>query len=165
MRFLIIFTVIISVCLGSLFIACQTTPQKSYEEEWIGLFDGSNFEDWTPKFKGYELGVNYRNQFALEDSLLMIRYQPTDSFTGTFGHLFYKEKFSHYRLKVKYRFIGDQMTGGPAWAFRNNGLMLHSQKPQSMGKDQDFPISLEVQLLGGDGINARPNANLCTPRN
>lgn len=32
-----------------------------------------------------------------------------------------------------------------------------------MGVDQDFPISVEVQFLGGDGENPRTTANLCTP--
>jgi hypothetical protein len=32
-----------------------------------------------------------------------------------------------------------------------------------MLKDQDFPISIEVQLLGGKGSGDRPTANLCTP--
>jgi hypothetical protein len=41
--------------------------------------------------------------------------------------------------------------------------MVHSQSPESMGLDQDFPTSLEVQLLGGDGVHERPNGNVCTP--
>ena len=49
-----------------------------------------------------------------------------------------------------------------AWAIRNNGLMLHSPDPKTMLKDQDFPISIEVQLLGGFG-KPRTTANLCTP--
>ena len=41
--------------------------------------------------------------------------------------------------------------------------MIHCQRPESMGKDQDFPISIEVQLLGGPATGDRPTANLCTP--
>ena len=42
--------------------------------------------------------------------------------------------------------------------------MLHCQKPSTMLKDQDFPISIEFQLLGGlsDG-KPRSTANVCTP--
>jgi Domain of Unknown Function (DUF1080) len=40
--------------------------------------------------------------------------------------------------------------------------MLHSPDPKTMLKDQDFPISIEVQLLGGYG-KPRTTANLCTP--
>jgi hypothetical protein len=138
----------------------STTPNK---EEWISLFDGSSIENWVPKFTGYELGVNYNETFVLKDSLLSVRYAVQDTFNAAFGHLYYKEKFSHYRLKARYRFVGEQMTGGPGWAFRNNGLMLHCQDPATLGLNQDFPISLEMQLLGGDGINPRTNANLCTP--
>ena len=32
-----------------------------------------------------------------------------------------------------------------------------------MAKDQSFPVSIEVQLLGGDGKNDRTTGNLCTP--
>ena len=150
----------IAICLLN---ACQSAAENQDMEEWIYLFDGSDMKDWTPKFTGSALGVNYKNRFTVKDSLLSIRYSARDTFSSNFGHLFYKQKFSHYRLKATYRFVGEQMKGGPGWAFRNNGLMLHSQDPGTMGLHQDFPISLEVQLLGGDGSNNRTNANLCTP--
>jgi hypothetical protein len=41
--------------------------------------------------------------------------------------------------------------------------MVHGQSPESMTRDQDFPISIEVQLLGGLGEGERTTANLCTP--
>jgi len=143
--------------------ACQQTPEHNTKEEWISLFDGANYDDWTPKFAGSELGVNYKDRFVYKDSLLSVRYTAIDSFKGNFGHLYYKDKFSHYKLRAKYRFVGEQMTNGPGWAVRNNGLMLHCQEPSTIGLDQDFPISLELQLLGGDGKNNRTTANLCTP--
>jgi hypothetical protein len=52
---------------------------------------------------------------------------------------------------------------GPGWAYRNNGIMLHSQSAASMGLDQEFPASIEAQMLGGNGSDARPNGNVCTP--
>lgn len=148
----------------SLFFSCQTKIENNPDkEEWIALFYGSGRADWTPKFKGSEPGVNYQDRFFFNDSLIGIRYAPQDTFDSKFGHVFYKDKFSHYRLRATYRFVGEQQTGGPAWAFRNNGLMLHCQSAQSMGLEQDFPISLEMQLLGGNGTDERPTGNLCTP--
>lgn len=41
--------------------------------------------------------------------------------------------------------------------------MIHGQPVETMGKDQNFPISIEVQLLGGLGKGPRTTANLCTP--
>ena len=41
--------------------------------------------------------------------------------------------------------------------------MFHAQSPESILVEQDFPISLEAQFLGGNGIDERPTANLCTP--
>ncbi len=147
--------------------ACQPSQKASENdpdaEEWIALFDGSNMDNWIPKVRGYEMGVNYKDRWLVEDSLLSVRYAPEDTFKGDFGHLYYDQKFSHYRLRATYRFVGEQMTDGPGWAVRNNGLMLHCQDPRDIGFDQDFPISLEMQLLGGDGTNPRTTGNLCTP--
>jgi hypothetical protein len=41
--------------------------------------------------------------------------------------------------------------------------MIHGESPDTMDKNQEFPASIEVQLLGGDGRRDRPTANLCTP--
>ncbi len=148
------------------FFSCSqeaSGPTDPDREEWINLFDGSGMQDWTPKFAGYKLDENFKNRFVYKDSLLSVRYNPQDSFKTHFGHLFYKDKFSYYKLKATYRFVGEQMPGAPAWAFRNNGLMLHCQSPESMGLEQDFPISLEMQLLGGNGTDERSTGNLCSP--
>ncbi len=133
------------------------------EGEWIPLFNGEDLDDWTPKFRGHEAGVNYKNTFRVEDGLLRVVYDEYDTFDDAFGHLFHKDTFSHYRLRVEYRFVGEQVPGGAGWAFRNNGLMLHGQSPESMRLDQSFPVSIEAQLLGGDGENDRPNLAVCTP--
>ena len=72
--------------------------------------------------------------------------------------------YSHYRLRLEYRFVGAQPPGGPDWAFRNSGVMIHGQDPMTMNPEQDFPISVEAQLLGGRGDGKpRPTANVCTP--
>lgn len=130
---------------------------------YIQLFNGKNLDGWQPKITGYPLGENYGDTFRVEDGVLKVCYDQYDEFGGRFGHLFYKHPFSDYRLRVEYRFTGGQVKGGPGWAFRNSGIMIHGQDPASMGKDQKFPVSIEVQLLGGDGAGERHTANLCTP--
>jgi hypothetical protein len=139
------------------------SARQAQEENWIQLFNGKDLNDWKIKFSGYGLGYNYNNTFRVEDGLLRVCYDEWDEWDGHFGHIFYKDKFSHYRLRVEYRFVKDQVKGGPGWAYRNNGLMLHGQSAESMEIDQDFPVSIEVQLLGGDGKNKRTTMNLCTP--
>ena len=148
-----------------LITSCQTDVANDPEEkEWLSIFNGVNVEDWTPKIAGYKLGEDPFQNFILKDTCLTVHYEPQDSFKGAFGHLFYKEPFSFYRIKAKYRFIGKQQNGGQAWAFRNNGLMLHCQPPSTMAIDQGFPSSLELQLLGAyDDGKPRTNLNLCTP--
>jgi hypothetical protein len=90
-------------------------------------------------------------------------YDGYEKWDERYGHLFYKQPFSRYVIAVEYRFVGEQVPGGAGWAYRNSGIMVHCQKPETMGRDQDFPISIEVQLLGGNGKDARPTANVCTP--
>lgn len=142
-------------------LAC--TSNDPDEKEWIQLFNGKDLEGWDLKIKGYDLNDNFNNTFLAEGGILKVSYDQYTDFDGQFGHIFHKQKFSYYLLAAEYRFVGDQVPNGPDWAFRNNGLMLHSQSAQSMAKDQDFPISIEVQLLGGNGNDERPTANLCTP--
>jgi hypothetical protein len=132
-------------------------------EEWIQLFNGKDLNDWQIKFSGYPLGENFNNTFKVEDGLLRVRYDDWDEWDNQFGHIFYNGEFSHYRLRVEYRFVDEQVKGGPGWAFRNNGLMLHGQSAESMELEQDFPVSVEVQLLGGNGEDERSTMNLCTP--
>jgi Domain of Unknown Function (DUF1080) len=151
--------------LSLVFPQTSTRAQKGdpAARDWIQLFNGRDLADWTIKFAKHDLGENFHNTFRVKDGLLEVRYDEWASFNGEFGHIFYKDPFSYYLLAAEYRFVGEQVTGAPGWANRNNGLMLHSPHPRTMLRDQDFPISLEVQLLGGLGTGSRTTANLCTP--
>ncbi|NLH40453.1 MAG: DUF1080 domain-containing protein [Planctomycetes bacterium] len=155
--------VCVVACAAMLTVACASEPQDGEQARWISLFNGKDLAGWTPKFTGSDLGVNYKNTFRVQDGLLTVSYDQWEKFNGEFGHLFYKDSFSHYRLRAEYRFIGQQVPGGPGWAIRNNGLMLHCQPPATIAKDQQFPVSIEVQLLGGAETGERSTANLCTP--
>ncbi|MEK7685076.1 MAG: DUF1080 domain-containing protein [Verrucomicrobiota bacterium] len=135
----------------------------STDSEWIQLFNGKNLEGWTPKIKGYALNDNFGNTFRVEGGVLKVSYDQYEKFDDKFGHIFYQEPFTNYVIRVEYRFVGNQLAGGPGWAFRNSGIMIHCQPPESLEKDQDFPVCLEVQLLGGSGTGERHTANLCTP--
>jgi hypothetical protein len=148
---------------GALAAVSLFAANQPDEKEWIRLFNGKDLEGWAPKITGYELNENFGNTFRVEDGLLKVAYDRYEDFGGRFGHVFYKQKFSHYILRVEYRFVGEQAPGGPQWARRNSGAMLHCQPPETMRKDQDFPISIEAQFLGGLGSGERSTANLCTP--
>ena len=147
--------------LGTTALAGDEAP--SGKDNWTPLFNGKNLDGWTPKIRGYAAGENFGNTFRVEDGVLKVSYDQYDDFGGKFGHLFYKTPYSHYRLRVEYRFVGMQVKGGPGWAVRNSGVMIHGESPATMAKDQDFPASIEVQLLGGSGSGERTTANLCTP--
>ena len=141
----------------------QQTEQKQDIPEPIQLFNGEDISDWTPKIRLHEVGENYANTFRVEDGLLQVRYDGYDDFDQQYGHLAYNTPYSYYILRVEYRFVGEQAKGGEGWAWRNSGAMLHGQQPATMLRDQDFPISIEGQFLGGDGSAPRTNSNLCTP--
>ena len=160
MRWGVLAAVACAVMVGS---AQSNTDQK----EWIQLFNGRDLKDWSIKFAHYPLGENVNDTFRVEDGLLKVRYDKWQTFDDQFGHIFYREPFSYYVIAAEYRFVGEQVRTSRtdlAWAVRNNGLMLHSPDPKTMVKDQDFPISIEVQLLGGlSNGKPRTTANLCTP--
>jgi hypothetical protein len=138
-------------------------PNDPAKEEWIQLFNGKNLNGWLPKIRGFPLNENYGNTFRVENGVMKVAYDQYTEFGERFGHIFYREPFSYYRIRVEYRFVGPQAPKGPGWARKNSGIMVHCQSPQSMTKDQDFPISIEVQLLGGLGEGPRSTMNLCTP--
>lgn len=157
--------IVIFACLLLLF-GCESSDKQvdtSSVEEWSQLFNGKNMDGWTPKLAGYKMGDNFNNTFRVTDGNLQANYSEYDTFRNEFGHLFYKEKFSHYRVRAEYRAVGMQVNGGAGWAVANNGLMLHCQSVESMTLDQGFPMSIEFQLLGGNGKDERPTGNLCTP--
>lgn len=142
-----------------LFVVAAAHAQKK-----INLFNGKNLSGWTVKIRNHPVNDNFGNTFRVEKGAIEVSYDQYDGkFKEQFGHLFYKKIFSAYLLYVEYRFTGEQIKDGPGWAFRNSGMMLHGQTPESMALDQDFPISMEAQLLGGKGKDPRTTNNLCTP--
>ena len=157
----------------TLFFNCKNKTEKNpktenniveAKENWKSLFNGENLDGWTIKINGYALNNNYNNTFSAKNGVMKVSYDQYENFTNEFGHIFYKTPFSNYKLRLEYRFVGEQVNGGESWATKNSGIMIHCQSPESMLKNQGFPLSLEVQLLGGvkEG-EERPSGNLCTP--
>ena len=148
-------------------LLAQAVVEKKAEEvvydKWVSIFNGKNLDGWTIKIRGFEVNDNYADTFTVRDGKLVVSYDKYKEFKGKYGHIFYKEKLSHYKIRVEYRFVGTQPKRSPGWAIRNNGIMLHCQSPESMTKDQGYPVSVEAQMLGGDGKNDRTTGNICTP--
>ncbi len=156
---------LVGIIMMSVLVTCGVAKcsDAKASNEWIQLFNGKNLDGWKVKFRGHDLGDNYLNTFRVEDGILKVSYDGYEKFDNKFGHLFHNKSFSNYVIRVEYRFVSDQVTGGPGWAFRNNGIMVHGQTPESMDKEQNFPNSIEIQLLGGGESDERSNGNLCTP--
>ncbi|MFA4868717.1 MAG: DUF1080 domain-containing protein [Pedobacter sp.] len=132
--------------------------------KWKQLFNGKNLKGWDMKIRKHKFKENYGNTFRVENGNIEVRYnQYGGKFDEQFGHLFFNKPYSYYLIGVEYRFVGEQLKDGPGWAFRNSGIMIHGQDPETMTRNQDFPNSIEVQLLGGSGQGERSTANLCTP--
>ncbi|MFN3997880.1 DUF1080 domain-containing protein [Algoriphagus sp.] len=150
------------IVLGGIILLWKCSPVEK-EVQWQDLFNGKDLNDWIIKIRTHEIGENFANTFRVDDGMMQVRYDGYDQFDKQYGHIFYKKPFSYYLLQVEYRFAGEQCPGGEGWALRNSGAMLHSQDPKTMLKDQDFPISIEGQFLGGNGVDPRSTCNLCTP--
>lgn len=144
-------------------VSCTTENQVQSVEEWMPLFNGKDLAGWDIKIAGYDLNDNLHNTFLVQDSMLVVDYGRYDTFTTEFGHIYYKQPFSIYKLRLEYQFYGNQLTGGPDYARLNSGVMIHSQPAASLGKGQTFPVSLEMQFLASDSVNKRHTGNLCTP--
>jgi len=139
--------------------------QKSEDhQEWTSLFNGKDINDWIVKIHHHETGDNYGNTFRVEDGIIKVRYDHYDKFNDRFGHLYYKRPFSYYHLRFEYRFTGEWRKDAPEYTNLNSGVMFHSQDPRTMPKEQDWPISIEFQLLGGlVAGQSRPTGNMCSP--
>ena len=138
--------------------------QQSDEGGWIKLFNEKDLSDWVVKINHYAIGSDFDSTFAAKDGMIQVRYNHYGNFDNRFGHLFYKTPFSKFHLKLEYRFTGTQQPGAPDFTNLNSGVMFHAQDPKSILKDQDWPISIEMQLLAGlgDGV-PRPTGNMCSP--
>jgi hypothetical protein len=137
--------------------------QKSAQQNWVPLFDGKTLKGWDIKIAGRKMNDNYLKTFRVQQGMLRISYDSYKTFDDKYGHLYYKQPYSYYVLRFQYRFVGNQTPGGAAWNVRNSGVMIHSQSAASNSLNQHFPVSLEVQLLGGLGTGTRHTGNLCTP--
>lgn len=157
--------IVLVICLSGigLFLLSGMTYRNKSEEGWKDLFNGKDLNGWIVKIAKHETGENYGETFRVENGEMKVSYENYTDFDFQYGHIFYEKPFSYYLIEIEYRFFGDQAPKGEGWAWRNSGVMLHGQAPYSMTKDQDFPISIEAQFLGGDGKNQRTTCNLCTP--
>lgn len=153
------------------FVACKPDAKEASSSaavpipaENIGqkIFNGKDLDAWTVKINKHPLGVNFGNTFRVDGEILKVRYdQYGDDFDERFGAIFYNEKLENYNLKLEYRFVGETAPGAPEWGFRDSGVQIHCQNPESIKIDQPFPVSVEYNLHGGDGTNDRPVGAVC----
>lgn len=152
----VLFRVIILACI----VVCSCKHKK--DPEWIPIFNGKDLTGWSPKFTGREYGENYLNTFQVREGKLLASYEAYDNFDNNFGHIFYGEKLSKYRLRLEYRFVGEAVAGAPSWAYKNSGIKIHTPHPSELPLDQILLVAVEAQLLGGDELAERFTGNVCT---
>lgn len=154
------------ICLSILLMSgCNPTPPQSDSNgDWQFLFNGKDLDDWVVKIHHHEVGDNYANTFRVVNGIIQANYDDYDTFDNRYGHLFYKKPFSSFHLKFEYRFTDQWMKDAPDYTYRNSGVMFHSQDPNSILKEQDWPISVEYQMLAREEEGkARPTGNMCSP--
>lgn len=153
-----------AIVLLVIFTHCAVTKSNADKKEWISLFNGKDINDWIVKIHHHDVGDNFGNTFRVEEGMVKVRYDKYDQFNERYGHLYYKQPFSYYHLIVEYRFTGEWRKDAPSYTIKNSGVMFHSQDPRTMPKEQDWPISVEMQLLAGLGDGKpRPTGNMCSP--
>jgi hypothetical protein len=156
------------------FIICQflfflvvnfsvSAQKKTNSKDWVSIFNGKDLSGWDIKIADRPLNDNYKNTFRIEDGMMRIMYDQYENFDEKYGHIYFKKPYSYYMLRFEYRFQGNQTPGGALWNNRNSGIMVHSQSAESLTFEQTFPVSLEMQLLGGLGKGERHTGNLCSP--
>lgn len=146
------------------FILLLSCSPKEKPEVWVDLFNGKDINDWTVKIHHHEVGENFGNTFRIVDDMIQVRYDQYGDFNDQFAHLYYNNPFSKFHLKLEYQFTGELQQGAPEYTILNSGVMFHSQDPRTMLKEQNWPISVEMQFLAGlnDG-KPRPTGNMCSP--
>ncbi|HEX6924894.1 MAG TPA: DUF1080 domain-containing protein [Longimicrobiaceae bacterium] len=153
--------VLLAACVSA---AGTTAANDPDEREWIELFNGRDLSGWTVKIHHHEVGDNYGDTFRAEDGMVKVRYDQYGDFGDRFAHLYYDQPFSHYLVSLEYRFSGEMQRGAPDYVLLNSGIMLHAQDPRTMPREQDWPISVEMQFYALiPGQRPRPTGNLCTP--
>jgi hypothetical protein len=158
------FTTFLSVIF--IFLTPTLSAQESESnEDWKDLFNGKDINDWIVKIHHHDVGVNYGNTFRVEGNMIRASYDNYgETFDDQFGHLYYKKPYSYFRLQMEYRFVGELYPGAPSYTIMNSGVMFHSQDPRTMPKEQNWPISVEMQFLGGlEEGKSRPTGNMCSP--
>lgn len=161
-KFLPSYILLIAISLA--YASCTTAKHSAATPEWQQLFNGQDIKDWTVKIHHHEVGEDTANTFRVEDGMVKVRYDKYDKFNEQYGHLYYNQPFSYYHLRVEYRFTGEWRKDAPSYTIMNSGVMFHSQDPKTMPKEQDWPISVELQLLAGlDDGKPRPTGNMCSP--
>ena len=147
-----------------IFATCHSKNAAQTPGNWVPLFNGKDINDWIVKIHHHNTGENFGNTFRAEGGIIKVRYDQYGDFNEQFGHLYYKTPFSYFHLKLQYRFTGEWVKTAPSYTLRNSGVMFHSQDPHTMPKEQDWPISVEMQFLGGLGDGKpRSTGNMCSP--
>jgi hypothetical protein len=146
-----------------MFLALLAMAAGPADDGWKPIFNGHDLDGWIPKINHHEVGDNAHRTFEARDGILHVQYRHYPRFFDEFAHLHYKTPFASYRLRLDYRFVGQDTPGGPDWSKRNSGIMIYGQAPETIGKDQPFPVSIEVQLLNGTAAEPRTTGNVCTP--
>ena len=160
-RLILFYTTIFSIFFVA---ACHSKNAAQTPGKWISLFNGKDIHDWIVKIHHHETGENFGNTFRVEDGIIKVRYDQYGDFNDQFGHLYYKTPFSWFHLKLQYRFVGQWVKTAPTYTLLNSGIMFHSQDPHTMPREQDWPISVEMQFLGGLGDGKpRSTGNMCSP--
>ncbi|MFC3122263.1 3-keto-disaccharide hydrolase [Agaribacter flavus] len=154
----------ISIVLALLSVSACMKIQQDHPS-FRPLFNGKDLSDWVVKTHRYALGEDPDGTFTVHDGTIRVDYKNYEGkFNQRFSHLYYKQAFQYFHLKLEYRFRGQLYDGAPHFANLNSGVMFYAQAPESILQDQNWPLSVEMQFLASDDPNTPiSTGNVCTP--
>lgn len=119
---------IIALCLLLFFsAACVNKLAKSNSantEVWENLLDKNHINKCNIKIRGEAYNYNYLNTFKVTDSIIEVSYDNYKEFIQKFGHIFYQDSLSYYKLQFEYFIQGEHVKDAPVYTVYNSGVML-----------------------------------------
>lgn len=116
--------------------------EKARESEV--LFNGENLEGWTVFIENQPAGSDLNQIFQVIDGVIHVYRSAPAGSEQPFGYIATKRVYSHYRLKLEYRWA-EKKFQPRATEVRDSGLLYHVAQKEGV-----WPRSIELQIQERD---------------
>jgi putative membrane-bound dehydrogenase-like protein len=123
-------------------IVAETAPPA--KGEWKPLFNGKDLSGFYVHLRGRKKGEDPDRIFQVHDGVIHVYRDASAGETMPFGGIVTEREFSHYRLRLQYKW-GEKQFAPRATGLRDAGILYHVK-----GNDAMWPTSVECQIQEGD---------------